>query len=262
MIRDLSLALIVLAACSQPAAPKDREADYQKLKATYAPQPGEWETVVRLMSVKRRMDFEDPKVRPEAVKALRSALADTTPTVVIPQVAMAKDLPELVDVTELILSSADKPDDPAVQALLALAEDMRKRGNTRRANVAGAVLEVLSKWSAQKGAKIAVKLAWSDFTASVGRDVIETAEAAEKDLREQSPSGKLGAQAEKQIAELHTFIVERLTPFVEKPDDVSRLRKLANWRDEPDALDHPLISLVATDWSTRIDDFERLKRKL
>src|SRR5688572_29480885 len=105
-MRFVLLAALLVSCTSAEKGPPDREAEWAALEKKYAPVAGEWESVVRILSISRRQAIDDPKTKADVAKAMSSALADTEPTRVIPDVAAAKDLPELVDAAQLLFDSA------------------------------------------------------------------------------------------------------------------------------------------------------------
>ena len=275
---------IVLIACTPAPKPPDPNEAWRALVAAYPATEGEWAAVVRVLSVARRSGLDAPEVekfvgdtwpeRPEKrklewPKALRAsvadmerALVDADPKSVIAEAAMAKDLPDLAKVAELVLLAAKSGEDPAVVALITLAEDLRQRGGIVRAQIGGAILRDAAMWSAANAVPVPtlakIEPQPRDFVAAVAREVIERTRTAERDVVQRAPEGRLTAAHHKLLNELKEFGVERLGKLAEKPDDFGAIEKASHWRDGPDAVDHPLIPLVARDWSNDAQDYQRL----
>jgi general secretion pathway protein C len=264
-MRSLALLALLVVAC--PSEPKKSDA-WPALMQRYPIVDGEWEAVVRVMSLARRAGLDAPAVveyvqkswpKPTAempkelastAAQLKGTFAEVSTTGTIAGVAAAKDLDDLTGAAQIVLL-ASKPDDPAVAALVGLVNDMRLRGGVLRAAVSAVILRDTALWSAANGkvpALDAIQPTARDFTAAVAREVIGTVQKITK-----ANEGK-----DTQIAELRAFASERIASFEKAGDNFSALRKVANWRDEPDAIDHPLISLIARNWTQEIEDFERM----
>ena len=194
---------------------------------------------MRMLSVAKSM-------QPGDAKALRSVIADTTATKVLGGIASAKNIVELPELHAIVLQSATSADDPVLLALVALADDMRKRGDLAHAQAGLTMLAATAKWSAQRQYKIpaldAVTIVLSDFVSLVGRDVVKTATLLEAETQDQ-----------KLLTELRVFLSDRMQQLEAASADQSALYKAANWRTEPDALDHPLISRCAKNFYVQLD---------
>src|SRR4051812_47817191 len=118
--------LVFLIACRIACTPKAPRVDEQ-WRAIVAAHPvveGEWEAVVRLLSINRRAGLDAPEVvefvqsswpkpqaeAPKAVisaaQSLRSTISEVSTTGTIANVAAAKDLNDLVNVGQILLLTA------------------------------------------------------------------------------------------------------------------------------------------------------------
>jgi hypothetical protein len=243
-MRHILLVCALVACNKEPQAP-DPTLQWNALKQRYQSPDGEWETAMRMLSVAK-------SIQPDDVKALRSVIGDTTPTKVLEGIAASKTIGDLPALHTVVLRSVTSADDPVLLALVSLADDMRKRGDLTHSEVGLLMLEATARWSFEKHIKVTalsnVSIGLSDFVAMVGRDVVRNAtllEAQNKDPR--------------LLRELHTFLVEHMQQMEKVSGDQVGLSKAGNWRTEPDALDHPLISQCAKNFFVQLDTLLRVK---
>lgn len=242
------LLVCAVAACHKEPAPPDPTLQWKALEQRYASPTGEWETAMRMLSVARSMQAGD-------VKALRSVIGDTTPSKVLEGIAASKNIGDLPSVHAVVLASVASADDPALLTLVTLADDMRKRGDLAHAEVGLLMLEATARWSSERHLRVpaleAIRIALPDFVGMVGRDVVRNATL----LEAQHKDPKL-------LRELRTFLVEHMQQMEKVSSDQLALYKAGNWRTEPDALDHPLISQCAKNFFVQLETMLRVKAAL